>query len=84
MGWDQEKDLNGLFASSCGDVIWSLTILPLVELASGRIEVFGSTAMRNSSLTTANNSFMIAIHGSIVFDELVGKRSTFRGFSDDI
>lgn len=83
MGWDQANDLNGLFVLSC-DATWSLNTLPLVAPESGKIEFFGSTAMRNSSLTTANKLFMTAMHGSIVFDELVGKSSIFLGFSDDI
>lgn len=77
IGWVQEKDLNVLLSLSWGVVAWSLNILPLEP------EVFGSTAMRYSSLTTANKPFMIAIHGSIVFDEH-GKSSIFFGFSKDI
>lgn len=84
MGWDQANDLNGLLVLSWANDTWSLKILPLVALESGKIEFFGSTAMRNSSLTTANKSFITAIHGSIVFDELVGNSSIFFGFSDDI
>lgn len=84
IGCDQANDLNALLLLSCANATWSLCILPLVALESGKIDFFGSTAMRNSSFTTANKSFITAMHGSIVFEELVGNSSTFRGLSDDI
>uniref|UniRef100_A0A8W7PUD5 Secreted protein n=1 Tax=Anopheles coluzzii TaxID=1518534 RepID=A0A8W7PUD5_ANOCL len=41
--------------------------------------------IRNSSFTTANTLSSISVmHGSMVFDELVGNRSTFRGCAADI
>lgn len=84
MGCDQANDLNTLLLLSWASATWSLCILPLVALESGKIDFFGSTAMRNSSFTTANKSFITAMHGSMVFEELVGNSSIFLGRSADI
>lgn len=79
-GCDHAKDLNVLLVFSGK----ATCIFPLDALDSGRIELFGSTAIKNSSFTTANKSFIIAMHGSIVRDELVGNKSILRGLSDEI
>lgn len=79
-GCDHAKDLNVLLVFSGK----ATCIFPLDALDSGKIELFGSTAIRNSSFTTANKSFIIAMHGSIVRDELVGNKSILRGLSDEI
>lgn len=85
-GCVQTNDLNRLLplvTPPCAPVGCPIITFSFV-FESINVELFGSTAIKNSSLTTAKQSLMIAIHGSIVFEELVGNRSSFFGLSPEI